>query len=311
MGNLAAPLQIVLLLATAPYAELLRLYDYDRAAPLELREAGVEAREGIEVHDISFASPKGGRVQGYLVVPPGSGPFAGIVLMHGAGGSRKSVLPQSIMYAKTGAVCLALDAALSGSRAIPGEKFLDYQKPERTRDAFIQTVVDVRRGVDVLLARPDVDPHRLAYIGGSFGAFVGGVVAGVEKRVQAFALASAPASINEATVETVVKARETMPAEQLEKSFAIVDAVAAIHYVSHATPSALLFQSGTMDAGVPKSSAERLQRAASEPKTIQWYEAGHGLNNRAVLDRVEWLRRQIGIGPLDPADRKRLEMPRK
>src|SRR5450631_3381797 len=111
-------------------------------------------------------------------IGPGRGPFAGILFMHGAGSSRKGVLTQAIMYARTGAVCLAIDAALSGGRAVPGEKFLDYQKPERTRDAFIQTVVDLRRGVDLLLARPGVDARRMGYVGGSFGAFVGGVLCG-------------------------------------------------------------------------------------------------------------------------------------
>ena len=220
------------------------------------------------------------------------------------------MLPQAIMYAKTGAVCLTLAGALSGGRAVAGEKFLDYQQPERTRDAFIQTVVDLRRGVDLLLARSDVDGQRIGYFGGSFGAFVGGVPAGVEKRIRAFALASPPASINDATVETVVKARETMPPEQLRASFAIVDAVAAIHYASHAAPSALLLQNGTHDAGVPRDSAERLHRAASEPKTLRWYEAGHGLNNQAVLDRTEWLRSELSLSPLDAADRKPLESPR-
>ena len=291
---------IALLMATAPYSTLVHLYDYDRAAPLQLTEAGVETREGVEVHDISYASPKGGRVAGYLVTPPGRGPFAGILFMHGAGGNRKGMLAQAIAYAKTGAVCLTIDAAMSGSRAIPGEKFLDYQKPERTRDAFIQTVIDSRRAVDLLLARSDVDPRRLAFVGGSFGAFIGGVLSGVEKRIHAFALASAPASINDATVETVVAARRTLPPDELQRSFAIIDAVAAIHYAAHAAPSALLLQNGTKDAGVPRESAERLHQAASEPKTLQWYEAGHGLNPQAVEDRAEWLRKQIGIGKLNP-----------
>jgi dienelactone hydrolase len=285
----------VLLLLAAAYPELIHLYDYDRAAPLELQEAGMETREGVEVHDISFASPKGGRVAGYLVTPPGKGPYAGILLMHGAGSSRKGMLAQAITLAGSGAVCLAIDAAMSGSRAVPGEQFLDYRKPQRTRDAFIQTVIDTRRGVDLLLGRPDVDPRRLAFVGGSFGAFIGGVLSGVEKRFRAFALASAPASINDATVPTVVQARQTLPKEELERSFAIVDAVAAIHYVGHAAPASLLFQNGYKDAGVPRESAERLQRAASEPKTIQWYDAGHGLNGQAVQDRTAWLREQIGL----------------
>ena len=112
----------IALLAAAPYQELQRLYEYDRAAPLELREAGVEHSDSLEIHNISYASPKGGRVEGYLVVPPGRGPFAGMLFMHGAGGNRKGMLPQAILYAKKGAVCLTIDAALSGARAIAGEK---------------------------------------------------------------------------------------------------------------------------------------------------------------------------------------------
>jgi cephalosporin-C deacetylase-like acetyl esterase len=207
----------------------------------------VESRKGVSVHDISYASPMGGRVPGYLVVPHGPGPFAGIIFMHGAGGSREGVLSQAIMYAKTGAVCLAIDAPMSGGRAIPGEQFLDYRQPERTRDAFIQTIVDLRRAVDLLLSRPDVDPQRLAYVRGNFGAFVGGVLSGVEQRIRAYALPSGLASINEATVPTVTEARQTSPKDQLEKSFEVIDAVNAVYYVSHS----------------------------------------------------DWLRRQIGIGPLD------------
>jgi hypothetical protein len=56
--------------------------------------------------------------------------------------------------------------------------------------------------------------------------------------------------------------------------------------------------------GVPRPSAERLHRAASDPKTIRWYDGGHRLNNQAVLDRADWVRRQIGIGPLDSPAKK-------
>src|ERR1700722_14328677 len=103
---------ITLLFAAAPYTELLRLYDYDRNAPLEIQETGVQVREGVSIHDISYASPRGGRVPGYVIVPAGPGPFAGIIFMHGAGGSRAGVLSQAIMYAKTGAVSLAIDAPM-------------------------------------------------------------------------------------------------------------------------------------------------------------------------------------------------------
>lgn len=52
------------------------------------------------------------------------------------------------------------------------------------RDIFIQTVVDLRRGIDLLLARPDVDPKRLACVGHSYGAQWGSILSAVDKRMK-------------------------------------------------------------------------------------------------------------------------------
>ena len=48
---------------------------------------------------------------------------------------------------------------------------------------------------------------------------------------------------------------------------------------------------------MPPADAEVYQAAGSEPKTIMWYDAGHGLNDEAVQDRMEWLAGWIGIDP--------------
>jgi hypothetical protein len=46
---------------------------------------------------------------------------------------------------------------------------------------------------------------------------------------------------------------------------------------------------------VSPADALRYQQAGSEPKTIRWYEAGHGLEMAAYRDQAEWLRELIGI----------------
>ena len=38
-----------------------------------------------------------------------------------------------------------------------------------------------------------------------------------------------------------------------------------------------------------------LHTAAAVPKTIFWYDAGHGLNQQAVLDRLDWLHETVGL----------------
>ncbi len=54
--------------------------DYDRKASLDIKETNVYHRGPAAVHDISYASPKGGRVPAYLVVPDGKGPSAAVDL---------------------------------------------------------------------------------------------------------------------------------------------------------------------------------------------------------------------------------------
>src|SRR4029077_1228214 len=53
------------------FEELVHNFDYDRNAPLDLKEAGEEDRGGVAVHDISYTSPRGGGVPAYLSVPAG------------------------------------------------------------------------------------------------------------------------------------------------------------------------------------------------------------------------------------------------
>ena len=52
----------------------------------------------------------------------------------------------------------------------------------------VQQDVNLRRGADLLLARQDVDPRRLAYVGHSCDASAGGFLSGVDKRFKAFVI---------------------------------------------------------------------------------------------------------------------------
>src|SRR6266851_901157 len=84
--------------------ELLHHFDYDSKAPLDVQEAGVEQRGDVVIHDISYASPRGGRVPAYLVVPMGKGPFAAVIWGHWyQDGSpflnRKEFLDEAVMLA--------------------------------------------------------------------------------------------------------------------------------------------------------------------------------------------------------------------
>jgi cephalosporin-C deacetylase-like acetyl esterase len=56
----------------------------------------------------------------------------------------------------------------------------------RDRSSRQPETIDLRRAVDLLIARPDVDQRRLAYVGINYGAAMGGLLAGVEDRIKAY-----------------------------------------------------------------------------------------------------------------------------
>lgn len=92
--------------------------DYDRHAPLDIKQAGVEQRGGVAVHDISYASPKGGRVPAYLVVPNGNGPFAAVIWGHwywenSEFCNRKEFLDEAVALANAGVVSLLTDGPIA------------------------------------------------------------------------------------------------------------------------------------------------------------------------------------------------------
>jgi hypothetical protein len=49
---------------------------------------------------------------------------------------------------------------------------------------------------------------------------------------------------------------------------------------------------------VPPRDAERRHAAVPDPKTVRWYDAGHGLTAEAARDRLSWLQQWLGMrGP--------------
>lgn len=287
-----------------PIGELRQMFDYDRNMPLDVKEIGVEDRNGASIHDISYASPKGGRVTAYLVVPSGKKKkFAGVIFMHQRPGSRKIFLDEALQFAKAGAVSLLIDAPFSRT----GESKRDFDptitKPEVDRDIYIQTVVDLRRGVDLLLSRSDVDRKRIGFIGHSYGAHTGANLAGVEKRIKTFVIMAGAPSLTEflrtSTIPAIVETRNTLTKKQQENYFSTLASVDPINYIGYVAPSALFLQFGKKDTYPTEEQATLYAKVASNPKLVKFYDAGHELNDEARRDRAEWLQKQIKLGKLN------------
>jgi dienelactone hydrolase len=284
--------------AAPNYQTVLHLFDYDAKAPLDIHDKIIEEFDGGTLHDISYTSPKGGPVAAYLVVPKGKGPFAAILFGHWGNGTRAEFIPEAKLYARAGAVSLISD--YPWDRSQPWHKTLDhYDRPELDREIEIQTVLDLRRGIDLLLARPDVDPKRLAYVGHSYGAQWGSILSAVDKRMKTSVLMAGVAQIEDTLRSNepgIVEFRKSRPSGQLERYAQVIGDIDAIHFVGHAAPIPLLLQFANFEQYFDKTSMENYAAAASDPKKILYYDTGHDLNDpQALEDRYDWLAKHIDL----------------
>jgi len=290
--------------------ELRRTFDYDQKAPLDIKVVSVMNRDGVRINDITYASPKNGRVTACLVVPTKGQRVSGVVFGHWGYGTRTEFLPEAMLYARAGVVSLLVDDL--DVRPAPWRRSAPGTEPEKVRDNFIQSVVDLRRGIDLLQARPDVDPNRIAYVGHSSGAHWGAILSAVDRRLKTVVLMAGIPSETTILLESddpdYVSFRESMPKEQLDNYFKTVRSLDAINYVPHASPTPLLFQFARFEQYFNEAAMKRYAHAASEPKLVLWYDTGHGLNDiQALMDRANWLRRYIHMGPVSPVLRGSLD----
>jgi dipeptidyl aminopeptidase/acylaminoacyl peptidase len=270
----------------------LALFAYDAAAPLNLQKTLESTTRGVEVSAISFASPDGGSVTGLLFDPvTRSSPRPGIVLMHGMPGNARGTAAQAQLLADFGAVVIAIDAPFARRGGQP-VRFTSQDRAEQ-----IQLIKDLQRAVDVLRARPNVDAARIAYMGISYGGAMGALFVGVERRIKAGVLVVGDGGlVSHFTGPEDFGFLGSLSCATRVNWFRTMAPIEPIRFIAHASP-ALLLQNGRSDTLVPMADALQLHAAAPQPRTILWYDAGHGLNQQAMFDRHDWLHTQIGLDP--------------
>jgi dienelactone hydrolase len=265
-------------------------YDYDESEPIARRDNGLANSDyPIKIHDISY---DGGaeRVPGFLLLPPGKGPYPAVIYLHGQGGDRLEMLYTASWIAGRRAVALTVESPYSPTRSIelgPGVAGL-----RKERDRTVQGVVELRRAVDLLQSLPQVDDDRIGFVGYSAGARTGAILAGVEPRIRAFVFMSGGE-------DSVDEFMNLVDEEQRAEVRPLLEDTDGLKYIAQASPSQLFFQAGRKDSVVPKDALETLIRAGSEPKKVSWYDAGHDLAvPKAQNDQLEWLEQVLEIeGP--------------
>jgi len=275
---------------TASGAEL-GLFAYDATAALNVEKVVEYTSNGVEASVISFDSPDGGRATGMMFNPATRSSLRpGIVLMHGMPGNARSTANGAQLLAEHGAVVIAIDAPFARRVGSP------VQFTTRDRAEQIQLMKDLQRAVDVLRAQPNVDDERIAYHGTSYGGAMGVLFAAIERRIKTAVLIVADGGlVSHFTGPEDSNVMGGLSCATRNDWLRAMTSVEPIRFLGSASPTPLLLQSGRVDNLVPAADARLVHARAPHPKTILWYDAGHGLNQQALFDRLDWLHEKIGL----------------
>jgi dienelactone hydrolase len=267
-------------------------FQYDQQASLDLTVLSERAQEGTTMQDITYASPRGGEVSAYLIFPSQQAPRASVIFGHWGEGNREEFVEEALVLARLDVVSLCLDAP--------------FRRPSASEPPLVeipqsdlQAIVEVRRGVDVLTSRFPLTSEHLGYVGHSYSANLGAVLAGIEHRIKAFVLMAGTYALSEylqtTTHPVLVEQRQQTPPEEYQAYLAALAPLDACHYLGHAAPSHLFFQFARNDEFVPVTDGERSFALGSSPKQVAWYECKHAFNAQARLDRALFLCEQLGL----------------
>jgi cephalosporin-C deacetylase-like acetyl esterase len=173
-------------------------------------------------------------------------------------------------WAPYGFACLTIDAPLHGERAAGAFDVLSLLTQPYTGMRFVvQNVVDLRRAVDVIETRSDLDEQRIAYVGFSMSTFLGVQFVAMEPRIRAACLALGGAGLFHFFASTATDGRR---ADQE----AVASLVDPLHYAALIAPRPVLQVNSETDQIVPAALGHMLYGALAEPKRIIWFRGAHG-----------------------------------
>lgn len=281
-----------LLVVGGPERELTSYYEYNSSTPLNPLITEAYREPFLVVYRVYYDSVNGTRVPALLTVPRvGKPPYPCIVFLHGYGGRKEDAVPLARVAALRGYAVFSIDAVYHGERRVPGKELYSSDLKD-SRRAVIQTVIDLRRGIDFLETLEFIDSSRIGYAGGSMGGILGAIFVGVEPRVKAAVIVVGGGNV------TLMLQRSEHPAIPPIREYVLranlswdrvgkfLEPVEPLNFIWRFAPRPIQFHCGKHDDIVPAEAQRQLVERAGDPKEIYWYDTGHDVPLNVVVPRA-------------------------
>ncbi len=182
-----------------------------------------------------------------------------------------------------------------GERALPGGRRELFTNSRLFLESLHQAGADVRRTVDLLASRSEVDANKIGVAGISLGGLVSATAAANEPRLNRVALILAGGGLA-TVIETADEGREIreflakMPAQRQAEMKEVVRSVDPLTHAAglrgRAKDGRVLMINGTEDRVIPKVCTEKLAAALEMPERVVWLQGLGHYTAMAALPRI-------------------------
>src|SRR5262245_37271995 len=241
--------------------------------------------ESLEVWNVTFPSPLKTTEEANNTVHceyyrsrlPGKRP--GVIVLHILGGDFALSRLFANALAQHGVNALFVKMPYYGPRRDPmSPRRMVSADPRETVEGMTQAVLDIRRGVNWLSIRPEVDEHNIGIFGISLGGITAALAAGAEPRIRNVCLLLAGGDVGQATWDAAelraVRERWLAEGKTREEYFDVLRVVDPVTYAVAARGKHILMLNADSDQVIPRRCTESLWKALGEPE-IRWYSGGH------------------------------------
>lgn len=241
--------------------------------------SGGDAVPGTRVRSVSFASSDGVRVQAWLSVPEGEGPFPTIIEVHGGPhGVTNQTYGMGGAYTENGIAFLSVN--FRGSTTF-GREFLQ----KIWGDVGHWELEDIVAAHAFLVREGIADPKRIAITGGSYGGYLTLLALGKRPGLWAAGVAYVALADNALAYEDaspllqgIMKASFGGSPEDKPELYRVSS---PITYAAEVTAPVLIIQ-GLNDTRCPKRQLEAYEakmRELGKEIEVVWFDAGHGASS--------------------------------
>ncbi len=273
--------------------EYIKTYNYSSSLSLNEEIKILKQANNYTLFKVSFDSTNGERVPALMYIPSeAKPPYPCVIVLHGYGGNKGFTGLFASAFIPMGYAVIGIDIEYHGDRKEEGKDVFSTDVKDDVRSLH-QTIVDLRRTVDYLESRGDIDAKRIGYIGTSLGGFLGAVFSGVDKRIKTSILIVGGGNWEKMILKSQVPPFKIIKSDFCNnKDFCIkdfaskMDVIEPLNFVGLISPEPLLMINCKNDKYVPKETAEELFDSAKEPKTIEWFTCMGEIAHIPPLDKT-------------------------